>query len=321
MSIVVFINHTNGVVPKASLVSLTAAAELKTAWSKNKVTALCLGAGAEKAAAVVATYGVDEALFNEDSLLASYLAPTYAAALLQAVQSVGADTVVATASSTGKDLIPRFAATWDAGVASDIIAVNSNGTLKRPMYAGDAIADVEILTSNKAVTVRGSAFGVPSQSGSAPVSKLSLSVDGTSIGEVIGHEVAAAERPELTDASIVVSGGRALQSSENFEKYMFPLADSLGAAVGASRAAVDSGYAPNDWQVGQTGKIVAPELYIAVGISGAIQHLAGMKDSKTIVAINKDGDAPIFEIADYGLVADLYEAVPALTSEIKRIKG
>lgn len=322
MSIIVFVNHIGGVVPKASLVSLSAAADLKKAWSKSKITALCLGEGASKAASIVSTYGVDSALFNEDSMLNSYLASSYAAALLDAVNSTGADTVVATATSTGKDLIPRFAALWGAGVASDIIAVNSDGTLKRPMYAGDVIADVEVLTANRAVTVRGSAFSVPPQGAPSPVSKISLSLDNNAtIGTVSGYDVAAAERPELTDASIVVSGGRALQSSENFEKYIFPLADSLGAAVGASRAAVDSGYAPNDWQVGQTGKIVAPELYVAVGISGAIQHLAGMKDSKIIVAINKDADAPIFEIADYGLVADLYEAVPALTAEINRIKG
>lgn len=322
MSILVFLQHTNGNVPKATLGTIAAALEIKERWNKSKTIGLVLGTGASTAAGAVNGYGLDQLLINEDKVFDRYFAPHFCDALKSAIDTAGIDTVVATATSTGKDFIPRFAALWDAGVASDIIGVNSDGTLKRPMYAGDVLADIEINSSNKCITVRSAAFSAPAPSQAAtPQQNLAVSIAPHQLGEVVDYSVSVAERPELTDASIVVSGGRALQSSENFEKYIFPLADSLGAAVGASRAAVDSGYAPNDWQVGQTGKIVAPELYIAVGISGAIQHLAGMKDSKVIVAINKDAEAPIFEVADYGLVADLYQAIPELTAEIKKGEG
>ena len=190
------------------------------------------------------------------------------------------------------------------------------------MYAGNVLADVKLEAEKQIITVRSTAFAAATATGaaSATCEQLSVQFELSNAGEVLAVNKTKSARPELGDASVVVSGGRAMQSAENFEKYIFPLADALGAAVGASRAAVDSGYAPNDWQVGQTGKVVAPNLYVAVGISGAIQHLAGMKDSKVIVAINKDGDAPIFEVADYGLVADLYQALPELTEAIKKVR-
>jgi electron transfer flavoprotein alpha subunit len=211
----------------------------------------------------------------------------------------------------------------DGAQASDIIGVNADGSLKRPVYAGNIIAEVEVLTPNRVVSVRGTAFPAANKEGAkGQVKELSLAADPelreqVRFGEVVSYQQSKADRPELADAEVIVSGGRALGSAESFEQIIFPLADALNGAVGASRAAVDSGYAPNDWQVGQTGKVVAPNLYIAVGISGAIQHLAGMKDSKVIVAINKDPDAPIFEVADYGLVADLFQVVPQLTDALK----
>jgi len=220
-------------------------------------------------------------------------------------------------------MMPRVAATIDAAQASEILAVNSDGTLKRPLFAGNVLADVELQGPKRCITVRGTAFP-PAERTSATgtlVPLISVAFVEAQAGEVVSYELSASDRPELGDASVVVSGGRALASSENFQKYIFPLADAFGAAVGASRAAVDSGYAPNDWQVGQTGKVVAPQLYVAVGISGAIQHLAGMKDSKFIVAINKDSEAPIFEVADYGLVGDLFSLVPQLTEAVKKAKA
>lgn len=319
MTILVFLQHIDGELPKTALVTLEAASQIAKAWKQERIVTLCLGPSADKAAQNALQYGVSEALFSTDSSLEKYRAPHFAAAIISAAESAGAETIVSAATSTGKDTMPRVAAHFQAGQASDIIGVNSDGTLKRPMYAGDIIADVEILSPKKIVTVRASAFSPIAGGGSTGSTKaITFTAPGSELGEVTNYETAKAERPELSDASVVVSGGRALGSSDNFEKYVFPLADALGAAVGASRAAVDSGYAPNDWQVGQTGKIVAPQLYIAVGISGAIQHLAGMKDSKTIVAINKDPDAPIYEVATYGLVADLFEVVPQLTAEIKK---
>ena len=322
MSILFFLQQSDGVLQKGTLIALAAARELKSAWKKDKILGLALGPGASKAGEDALEYGLTEVFVSEDGAYARYLAPTYAAAVSAACEKGGCDTVVMNATSTGKDLAPRVTAALDAGQASDIIAVNGDGSLKRPMYAGDVIADVELLTTTRVVTVRSTAFSPAeksSKTGSVSILSGVPSVSGK--GEVLSYTVSANERPELSDAATIVSGGRALQSSENFEKYIFPLADALGAAVGASRAAVDSGYAPNDWQVGQTGKVVAPTLYVAVGISGAIQHLAGMKDSKTIVAINKDGDAPIFEVADYGLVADLFQAVPELTDAVKKARG
>jgi electron transfer flavoprotein alpha subunit len=237
------------------------------------------------------------------------------------MQKTAAKFFVAPGVSAAKDFAPRVAALLDVGQASDIIAINDDGSYKRPMYAGNVIADVKIESAMHIITVRTTAFSpaVPAAA-SGVVEALDVSFEESMAGEVISVDRASSGRPELGDAAVVVSGGRAMQSAENFEKYIYPLADAFGGAVGASRAAVDSGYAPNDWQVGQTGKVVAPQLYVAVGISGAIQHLAGMKDSKVIAAINKDSDAPIFEVADFGLVADLFQAVPELTEAVKKAK-
>jgi electron transfer flavoprotein alpha subunit len=233
------------------------------------------------------------------------------------VQSLapGYDAIVAPATTTGKNVMPRIAALLDVMQISDITKVISADTFERLIYAGNAIQTVRSKDKTKVITVRTSTFQATGEGGSAPIEEAAAAAD-PGISTFVGEELSKTERPELTSAKIIISGGRAMQSRENFTKYIEPVADKLGAAVGASRAAVDAGYAPNDWQVGQTGKVVAPELYIAVGISGAIQHLAGMKDSKVIVAINKDEDAPIFQIADYGLVADLYQALPELAAEL-----
>jgi electron transfer flavoprotein alpha subunit len=229
------------------------------------------------------------------------------------------DAVIAAATTTGKNVMPRVAALLDVMQISDITKVVSPDTFERPIYAGNAIQTVKSSDPKKVITVRTSTFQVTGAGGSASVENATTAAD-PDLSTFAGEQLSKSDRPELTSAKIIISGGRAMQSRENFTKYIEPVADKLGAAVGASRAAVDAGYAPNDWQVGQTGKVVAPELYIAVGISGAIQHLAGMKDSKVIVAINKDEEAPIFQVADYGLVADLYQALPELAAELDKIK-
>jgi electron transfer flavoprotein alpha subunit len=228
------------------------------------------------------------------------------------------ETIMAAATTTGKNVMPRVAALLDVMQISDVTKVVAPDTFERPVYAGNAIQTVRSTERKKVMTVRTAAFQATGEGGSAPVEAVAAAAD-PGISGFVGEELSKSERPELTSAKIIISGGRAMQSRENFTKYIEPVADRLGAAVGASRAAVDAGYAPNDWQVGQTGKVVAPGLYIAVGISGAIQHLAGMKDSKVIVAINKDEEAPIFQVADYGLVADLYQALPELAKELEKL--
>jgi electron transfer flavoprotein alpha subunit len=228
------------------------------------------------------------------------------------------ETIMAAATTTGKNVMPRVAALLDVMQISDVTKVVAPDTFERPVYAGNAIQTVRSTERKKVMTVRTAAFQATGEGGSAPVEAVAAAAD-PGISGFVGEELSKSERPELTSAKIIISGGRAMQSRENFTKYIEPVADKLGAAVGASRAAVDAGYAPNDWQVGQTGKVVAPGLYIAVGISGAIQHLAGMKDSKVIVAINKDEEAPIFQVADYGLVADLYQALPELAKELEKL--
>ena len=229
------------------------------------------------------------------------------------------DAIIAPATTTGKNVMPRVAALLDVMQISDITKVVSPDTFERPIYAGNAIQTVKSSDVTKVITVRTSTFQAAGTGGSANLENVAAAAD-PNLSSFVGEELSKSDRPELTSAKIIISGGRAMQSRENFTKYIEPVADKLGAAVGASRAAVDAGYAPNDWQVGQTGKVVAPELYIAVGISGAIQHLAGMKDSKVIVAINKDEEAPIFQVADYGLVADLYQALPELSAELDKVK-
>jgi electron transfer flavoprotein alpha subunit len=230
------------------------------------------------------------------------------------------DTLAAAATNNGKNVMPRVAALLDVMQVSDVSKVVAPDTFERPVYAGNAIQTVKSKDAKKVLTIRTAAFQAAGEGGSAPVEAIAAVAD-PGVSSFVGEELSKSDRPELTSAKIIISGGRAMQSRENFTKYIEPVADRLGAAVGASRAAVDAGYAPNDWQVGQTGKVVAPELYIAVGISGAIQHLAGMKDSKVIVAINKDEEAPIFQVADYGLVADLYQALPELEAELAKVKG
>jgi electron transfer flavoprotein alpha subunit len=229
------------------------------------------------------------------------------------------DAIAAPATTGGKNVMPRVAALLDVMQISDVSKVVAPDTFERPVYAGNAIQTVKSTDAKKVLTIRTAAFQAAGEGGSAPVECVAAAAD-PGVSSFVGEELSKSDRPELTSAKIIISGGRAMQSRDNFAKYIEPVADKLGAAVGASRAAVDAGYAPNDWQVGQTGKVVAPELYIAVGISGAIQHLAGMKDSKVIVAINKDEEAPIFQVADYGLVADLYQALPELDAELAKIK-
>ena len=310
-NVLVYVEHDNASVKDATLAAVTAASQL------GEVTALVAGQGCEGAAAAAAQIaGVGKVLKADDAAYAHQLAENVAP--LVASLMAGYDAFVAPATSNGKNIAPRVAALIDVMQVSDILSVEGPRTFTRPTYAGNAIATVESSDAKLVVTVRGTAFAKAAPTGgSASVEAVAATAD-AGLSSFVGAEIAKSERPELTSAKVIVSGGRALKDAATFEQVIFPLADKLGAAVGASRAAVDAGYAPNDWQVGQTGKVVAPELYIAVGISGAIQHLAGMKDSKVIVAINKDEEAPIFQVADYGLVADLYQAVPELTAELAK---
>jgi electron transfer flavoprotein alpha subunit len=277
------------------------------------VTVLCAGASASAAGATAATIdGVAKVLVAEDPSLGHRLAEPTAALIVSLAGDY--DHIVAPATTDAKNILPRVAALLDVMVISDVSGVVDANTFERPIYAGNAIQTVQSADAKKVVSVRVSSFDAAGTGNSAPVETIGAS-DNPGLSEWVEDKVAESDRPELTSAGIVVSGGRGVGSEEQFA-IIEQLADKLGAAVGASRAAVDSGYAPNDWQVGQTGKVVAPDLYIAVGISGAIQHLAGMKDSKVIVAINKDEEAPIFQVADYGLVADLFDAVPELIGKL-----
>ncbi|MFQ3664690.1 MAG: electron transfer flavoprotein subunit alpha/FixB family protein [Sphingomonadaceae bacterium] len=314
MSILVLAEHDNQHLKDATLAAVTAAAQL-AGHAGGEVHVLVAGDGCRPVAEAAARLeGVAKVFCASD--------PAYAHALAENVAPLVAglmadhDAFVAPATSRGKNIAPRVAAMLDVAQLSDILSVEGADTFTRPIYAGNAIATVKTADAKKVITVRGTAFPkAKAEGGSAAIEEIAGPGDaGLSIFR--GAELTASERPELTSAKIIVSGGRALNSSENFHTYIDPLADKLGAAVGASRAAVDAGYVPNDYQVGQTGKIVAPELYVAVGISGAIQHLAGMKDSKTIVAINKDEEAPIFQVADFGLVGDLFQVVPELTEKL-----
>jgi len=314
MTTLLIAEHEHEVLKDATNKALTAASQLGA-----DVHVLVAGGGQgtkEAAEAAAKLDGVKKVLVAEGEPYAHDLAEPLAALLVSLAKDY--DAVVAPATSRFKNVMPRVAALLDVMQVSEIIKVVAPDTFERPIYAGNAIQTVKSKDAKKVITVRTSTFAAAGAGGGAPVESVAATAD-PALSTFVGEEVAKSDRPELTSAKIIVSGGRAMQSRENFAKYIEPLADKLGAGVGASRAAVDAGYAPNDWQVGQTGKVVAPELYVAVGISGAIQHLAGMKDSKVIVAINKDEDAPIFQVADYGLVADLYQAVPELTSELGKL--
>lgn len=310
MSILVVAEHDNQSLKAATLNTVAAALLLG-----GEVHVLVAGAEAHGAASGAARVaGVSKVLHADSTAFAHTLAENVAAQVLAMASDYSHLVFPATAS--GKNIAPRVAARLDVAQVSDVLNIVGPDTFQRPIYAGNAIATVQSLDPVKVLTVRTTAFEPAADSGgSAPVESIAAA-DATASSTFVGSEIALNERPELTSARVIVAGGRALGSSEQFKALLTPLADKLGAALGASRAAVDAGYAPNDWQVGQTGKIVAPQLYVAVGISGAIQHLAGMKDSKVIVAINKDAEAPIFSIADYSLEADLFSAIPELTAAL-----
>ncbi len=311
MSSLVIAEHDNTHLKPATLNTITAASQLG-----GEVHVLVAGANAAAVASAAAQVaGVAKVIHIDADSLAHGVAENVTAQVVALASSYSHILFAATAS--GKNIAPRVAAKLDVGQITDLSKVISPDTFERPIYAGNAIATVQSLDTIKVITVRTTAFDAAAQSAQGPVAietVAALAVTGGST--YLGSEIAKNDRPELTAAKVIVSGGRALGSQEKFNEVMVPLADKLGAAIGASRAAVDAGYAPNDWQVGQTGKIVAPQLYIAAGISGAIQHLAGMKDSKVIVAINKDPEAPIFSVADYGLEADLFAAVPELVAAL-----
>jgi len=309
MTILVIAEHDNQALKPSTLSTLAAAAQIG-----GDVTLLVAGNGCSAAAdAAAKAEGVAKVLLADNPAYDHEIAENMAALILSL--ALGYSHILAPATANGKNFMPRVAALLDVGQISDITKVESADTFARPIYAGNAIATVQSLDAVKVITVRGTAFdAVAAEGGSAAVESLSQ-VEDTGLSRFVAEEVAKSDRPELTAARVVISGGRGMADSEHFH-LLEKVADKLGAAVGASRAAVDAGFAPNDMQVGQTGKIVAPELYIAVGISGAIQHLAGMKDSKVIVAINKDEEAPIFQVADYGLVADLFTALPELDSAL-----
>lgn len=309
MSILVIAEHDNAQLSVATLNVVAAATKLG-----DDIHVLVAGSGAQAVADQAAKVeSVKKVLLADDAALENSLAENLAAQVLAVADAY--DNILFAATSSGKNVAPRVAAKLDVAQISDIVAVESADTFVRPIYAGNALATVQTSDAKKVITVRTTAFdAVADSGGSASVENIDAVAD-SGKSSFVGRELAKSDRPDLASASVVVSGGRGLGSEENF-KLLDALADKLGAALGASRAAVDAGYAPNDWQVGQTGKIVAPQLYIAIGISGAIQHLAGMKDSKVIVAINKDAEAPIFGVADYGLVADLFEVLPELTAAL-----
>jgi electron transfer flavoprotein alpha subunit len=312
MTALLIAEHNNAALKDSTAKALTAAKALG-----GDVHVLVAGKDCRPAADAAARLaGVAKVLIADAPAYEHMLAEPTAALI---VSLAGAyDAIVAPSVTNAKNIMPRVAALLDVMQLSDITKVVAPDTFERLIYAGNAVQTVRSKDARKVITVRTTAFQAAGEGGAAPVEAANAAAD-PGVSTFVGEELSKSERPELTSAKIIISGGRAMQSRDNFTKYIEPVADKLGAAMGASRAAVDAGYAPNDWQVGQTGKVVAPELYIAVGISGAIQHLAGMKDSKVIVAINKDEEAPIFQVADYGLVADLYKALPELADELAKI--
>ena len=311
MTALLVAEHDNKTLKDATAKALTAAKALG-----GDVHVLVAGKDCRAAADAAAKLdGVAKVLLADAAPYEHMLAEPAAALIVSLAGSY--DAIVAASTTSAKNIMPRVAALLDVMQISEVIKVVAPDTFERPIYAGNAIQTVRSGDPKKVITVRTAAFQATGEGGPAPIEAAAAAAD-PGVSGFVGEELSKSERPELTSAKIIISGGRAMQSRENFTKYIEPVADKLGAAVGASRAAVDAGYAPNDWQVGQTGKVVAPDLYIAVGISGAIQHLAGMKDSKVIVAINKDEEAPIFQVADYGLVADLYQALPELAQELEK---
>lgn len=310
MNTLLIAEHNNATLADATVKAVNAAAQMD-----GDLHILVAGEGCAAVADQAAKLdGVGKVLLADDGQYAKQLAEPMAALVVSLADSYA--TIASPASTNGKNFMPRIAALLDCSQVSDIIAVHDANTFERPIYAGNAIQTVRVNEAKKAITIRATAFPAAGEGGSAAVETVA-NADNPGLSEFIGEELTKSDRPELTSAKIVVSGGRGMQSGDNFP-MLEKVADKLGAAMGASRAAVDAGFVPNDYQVGQTGKVVAPELYIAVGISGAIQHLAGMKDSKVIVAINKDEEAPIFQVADYGLVADLFAAVPELEEELDK---
>ncbi|WEX89644.1 electron transfer flavoprotein subunit alpha/FixB family protein [Sinorhizobium garamanticum] len=309
MAILLLADHDNTNLSDQTAKALTAATKIG-----GDVHILVAGSGAKAVAEQAAKLaGVAKVLVADDASLAHNLAEPLAATIVSLAG--GYDTLIAAATSVGKNVMPRVAALLDVAQVSEIIEVVAADTYRRPIYAGNAIQTVQTSEAKRVITVRTAAFAAAQDGGSAAIETVSAAAN-PGVSSHVADALSSSDRPELTSARIIISGGRALGSSEKFKEVILPVADKLGAAVGASRAAVDAGYAPNDWQVGQTGKVVAPDLYIACGISGAIQHLAGMKDSKVIVAINKDEEAPIFQVADYGLVADLFDVLPELERQI-----
>jgi electron transfer flavoprotein alpha subunit len=312
MATLLIAEHDNAAIKEATAKALTAAVALGA-----PVHVLVAGAGCKAAADDAAKLaGVTKVLLADNASYGHMLAEPVAA--LVAGLAANYTAIVAPSTANGKNIAPRVAALIDAQIISDVMTVVAPDTFERPIYAGNAIQTVQSTDRTKVMTIRTASFKAAGTGGSAPV-EAAVAAGDPGLSSFKGEEIAKSERPELASAKIIVSGGRALGSAENFAKVIEPVADKLGAAMGASRAAVDAGYAPNDWQVGQTGKVVAPDLYVAVGISGAIQHLAGMKDSKVIVAINKDEEAPIFQVADYGLVGDLFAMMPELEAELTKI--
>ena len=311
MTTLLIAEHDNAQLKDATHKALSAAKALGA-----PVHVLVAGSNARAAAEAAAKLeGVEKVLLADGPAYEHMLAEPSAALIVSLAGSY--DALVAPSTSNGKNIMPRVAALLDVMQVSDITKVVSPDTFERPIYAGNAIQTVQATDAKKVITVRTAAFPAAGEGGSAAIEAVNAA-DAPQLSSFKGEEIAKSDRPELTSARIIISGGRSLGSAENFKQYIEPIADTLGAAMGASRAAVDAGYAPNDWQVGQTGKVVAPDLYIAVGISGAIQHLAGMKDSKVIVAINKDEEAPIFQVADYGLVGDLFTILPELKEELTK---
>ena len=311
MPVLLVAEHTNSTLGSATAKALTAAKAIG-----SDVHVLVAGHNCGPAAAAAAKLaGASKVIVADAPHLAAGLAEELAAVIVPLM--AGYEAVLAPATASGKNVLPRVAALLDVMQISDITKVLSPDTFERPIYAGNAVQTVQSKEAKKVITVRTSTFAAAAEGGSAPIEAISAPTS-AGLSQFTSAELTKSDRPELTAAKIVISGGRGMGNGENFTKYIEPVADRLGAAMGASRAAVDAGFVPNDWQVGQTGKVVAPELYLAVGISGAIQHLAGMKDSKVIVAINKDSEAPIFQVADYGLVADLFQALPELDAELKK---